>query len=232
MGLLANLQKDVKQIKTKLSLENNTVELKDAEIYVPDYPLDGLQANIVENRCFFEQDILNDLDKYIDNESVILDIGANIGNHTVYWAKKPNVHQIYSFEPVKRTYRKLLKNIEINNLEDKVKPFNIGLSDQTTNASIDRLYTFSTGATVLKKDDNGSFILKKLDDLVKECKIHRIDFIKIDTEGFEKSVLLGASDVLSTFSPIVFIEVEKENIDWVKKFFINNNYILEKEYPS
>ncbi|MBO4405782.1 MAG: FkbM family methyltransferase, partial [Alphaproteobacteria bacterium] len=149
-----------------------------AKFYVPNYPIDLIQSDIVENRTFFEINQLEELQPYIKNNAVILDIGANIGNHSIYWAVKSDAKKIYSFEPVKETFKILEKNVEINELRNKIKIFNIGLSNQKINGSISFFDSSNIGGTNIKQDPNGSLLLDKLDHI--KIEEDTVDFVKID----------------------------------------------------
>ena len=79
-----------------------------------------VQKKIYYEKDYYERDILDEIKKNIPSNSVILDIGANIGNHTVFFCKECNAKKVYAFEPVSITFEILQKNIAINNLETVV----------------------------------------------------------------------------------------------------------------
>jgi hypothetical protein len=141
-------------IINKLSLVDGIVELKEVRFFVPNAPRDLIQNTQLSQSEFFEQDILQSLDKLLDENSVVIDIGANVGNHTVYWGKITNVKKIYSFEPVKPTFDILSKNIEINNLSEKVKTYNTGLSDTAACGKIEVYNADNIGGTMIIKTEN------------------------------------------------------------------------------
>lgn len=173
----------------------------------------------------YELEILNNLIRFLPKNGVVLDIGANIGNHTLFFANY--VSKVYSFEPVPETFEIL----ELNTRGlDNVEIYNYGLSeyyqeidlfvpnDNRGAASHEFNPTSQAQKVVLKKfDEIGLF-----DDV-------RIDFIKIDVEGFELSVLKGMYNCLTKFSPFIAFEFDRENapevIDFLKsqgyKYFLN-----------
>jgi len=217
------------EIQDKIN-ENNIIDIGEAKFYVPNYPIDYIQSVIVNYKTFYENDILEELKSYIKKNSIILDIGANIGNHSIYWAKKTDAKRIYSFEPVHDTFKILKKNIEINGLIDKVKIFNIGLSDEKINGSITNYFPDNIGATQIKQDSNGNLLLDKLDNI--KLGEDTIDFIKIDVEGHELYALQGARETLITFKPIIFIEIFEVNQIKVHEFLENLGYRLEKRFDG
>jgi len=150
----------------------------------------------------------------IRNKSVIIDIGGNIGETTLNFAKfagkKANV---YSFEPDSKCYEKLMHNISLNNFEN-IKVFNFGLGD------VDAKYYLASDSRNnkggnkihLNITEEHNIVVKRLDDVVKEEQIFHVDFIKIDVEGFEYRVLKGAEEIIKNDRPILFIELDENNL--------------------
>lgn len=201
-----------------------------AKFYVPNYPTDLIQSIIVENSTFFEIDILKELQPYIKKNAVILDIGANIGNHSVYWAIKSEARRIYSFEPVQDTFKILKKNVEINNLNQKIKIFNIGLSNQKINGSVSFYDRRNIGGTPVKQNPNGNLLLDKLDNI--KIKENAVDFVKIDVEGHELEVLQGARETLIKYKPAIFVETFRDKKPKVHEYLTNLGYRLEKSFEG
>lgn len=181
---------------------------------------------------FFELEILNALDKYIPENAVILDIGANIGNHSVYWASR-GAKRIHSFEPMLHTYNNLVKNININEMGKIIIPYNVGLGDMKSLGEIAKNYSTNIGGTQIKESNvSGRFSIKieRLDDI--DLKEDKIDFVKIDVEFFEPKTLAGMQETIKKYKPIIFIEVFKQNRKFVKKFLANLGYQKPKKYVS
>ncbi len=161
---------------------------------------------------------------------MILDIGANIGNHSVYWAVKTDARRIYSFEPVKDFFKILKKNVEINKLNNKIKIFNIGLSNKKINGSVSFYDRKNIGGTHVKQDPNGNLLLDKLDNI--KIEESAIDFVKIDVEGHELEVLQGARETLLKYKPIVFVESFPDKKQKVHEYLTNLGYHLEKSFAG
>lgn len=213
-------------IVNKLSLIDGIVELKDVRFWVPNAPRDRIQNIQLSKSTFYEFNILQELDKYLTRDSVVVDIGANVGNHTIYWGKISKVKKIYAFEPVKSIFNILVKNVEINNLLGKVKLYNIGLSDKMSKGKIETYNLDILGGTSISEIDDGDLELNKLDNINEINEEQKIDFVKIDVEYFEKYVLLGASTFFTRYTPIVFIESYQgvNQYDFVYSYFKNLNY--------
>ncbi len=221
---LSNLEK-------KLSMPDNIWQTKNAKFYVPYYPIDIIQRIIVNNNSFFEYDILIRLDNYLKDDAVILDIGANIGNHSLYWAKASSkkIKKIYAFEPVQDTFNILKKNVEINNLENTIELYNIGLSDKSSKATYMTYNRANIGDTHLVENETGDMELKRLDDI--DFPESKIDFVKIDVESMEIPLLKGAKQTLLKYKPsFIFIESEYQ-INEVTSLLAECGYEKYEDYP-
>jgi len=158
----------------------------------------------------FEKDEIQLCKRYIKNDSVILDVGANIGLHSISFSRLAPEGLVISFEPSKDTFSLLLNNIQdINN----ILPLNIGVSDKT---QIAEFYVASDNAYSSLKNTGRKEVCGKtrvlcmsIDDLLTKLPLKRIDFVKIDVEGFEQKVLEGMKLIIDKYSPVIFCEIYK-----------------------
>ena len=149
--------------------------------------------------------------KFLKNDSIVFDIGANIGVFSVFAASLANSGKIYAFEPVKGTFSFLKENSKnytnifcinsgLGKKEEKKKILNIE-DGNASNVLEDSPYFLKT---IKKSNGNFEFVdITTLDLFVKKEGISRVDFIKIDTEGYESNVLEGAKDVIKKFHPVI-----------------------------
>jgi len=205
------------QIKKKVSMRGDIFRIGEIKFYVPNYPMDDIQKYIVEAKDFYEINELKKVDKLLPNNPVILDIGANIGSHTLYWTLKSpkKAKHVYAFEVIDETYNILKRNIEINNLQNRVTAFDFGLSNVNSSAKVQQKSdSFQSCCAILERGE-GIYKFKRLDDLdIKE----KVDFVKIDVEGQEVSVIEGAKKFLTKNKPLIWVELWVEDTDkpWVK----------------
>lgn len=136
--------------------------------------------------------------------STALDIGANIGNHSLYFASY--FSKCISFEPNPRTFAVL----EINaRLVDNIMPMNLGLSDKKCTAPL-YVNFHNIGGSSLSGDWNNAvdstcnIQLDRLDDIIDEKE--KIGLLKMDVEGHEWSALKGAEKVIRGNKPIIIFE--------------------------
>lgn len=223
------LKDEIALLKNRLIKLDSITNVGNILFYVPMYKTDLIQKYIVEKKKFFEQNILLELLEYIpDNSAVILDIGANIGNHTLYWAGLCNAKTVYAFEPVKSTFEILSKNVELNKLENNVKLFNLALSDEKTAGCINGYHETNIGGVSVRKATSGDLAFERLDNITIEDE--KIDLVKIDVEGHELFVLKGALATLEKYRPAVFIETG--NPKDVAALLAPFGYKLKKEFEN
>ena len=164
------------------------------------------------NSCTKEAEICYSYLSNID-QPVIFDIGANIGTFTSWLCKIFPDSKIYCFEPQRLVYQMLCGNIAINNWEN-CYTYNMGMSDVNDIIPMTEpdYYSEQDFGTISLNDPKidhrpKNFIeVITLDKFVQKFYINKIDFIKIDVEGMELSVLTGAEETLKKFRPAIFIE--------------------------
>ena len=166
---------------------------------------DHIQRVIKSSHGFYELEMLNDIKSRIKPNAVIIDIGANIGNHSIFFAKECRAKSVFSFEPVLTTFKTLEKNIEINEVKDIISPFNFGIGESKFNANIIDYNENNIGMAKLKLDSSGDIPVYPLDE-VPEVRKNFIDLIKIDVEGMELMVLNGAMETIKRCAPLLYIE--------------------------
>ena len=147
----------------------------------------------------------------------ILDIGTNIGSTLLQFANKlGGTGSVYGFEPDLINYNACIKNIELNSFHN-INVANIGLGNESGkfNLVVDT-ETNRAGNRIQFNIENNknatTIIVERLDDWLKEKPENKIDLIKIDVEGFEMNVLKGAEQTLKQFMPILFIELDDNNL--------------------
>jgi FkbM family methyltransferase len=161
----------------------------------------------------YERELVH-LDRFLSPGDVAVDAGANCGIYTIAFGKLVgNSGRVLSFEPAAETFPILQHNIRINGLHN-TKAFQMALSDIKGRA---QLFHHSGGpvAYSLGKDPSSLGIFEDvatttLDDVMQEESIQHIDFIKMDVEGAELSVLRGAKKLLSRSRPIFVLEINPD----------------------
>jgi hypothetical protein len=157
----------------------------------------------------------------------IFDVGSNIGEWTRMTRRFQPQAEIHMFEIIPDTYRKSLKNIEI---DDKIIPNGFGLSNEAGTLPMkyrmdaDYVSTYISDMRVDNFEWREGLIMKG-DDYVNSRKIDYIDYLKIDTEGAEKLVLEGFKDTLKQ-KKIGMIQFEYGFICILSKWLLIDAYRL------
>lgn len=178
-------------------------EKGDISFYLPDYPRNGTSMEIILTSDFSERELLDNVKKYIAPGSVVADIGANIGNHTLYFSYYLSPAKILAFEPQKSMFHILQKNCELNNLQNKVELYNCCLGEKEAFANLEDVVMNNAGATSFAACDTPTdYKVITLDSL----NLNRLDFIKIDVEGHELDVFKGAVETIKRCRPVIWSE--------------------------
>lgn len=179
-------------------------------------------------------------------EGYFLDIGANIGTTSIYVKKKINPNlRIIGFEAGKSNYDLFRINCILNQVED-IKVELLGLSDSNTRKKYRYVVENSGGSGIVGDDVEGSEIsiieMMKLDDYLEKNNIsaEQIDYIWMDTEGYESEIIGGGFLTLQTkkipllqeFNPITYIR-RKALKSYCQKIETIYDYFLDvHEYMS
>ena len=148
------------------------------------------------------------LPQHLQKENLtIFDVGANVGNYSHLLEMNFNKSIIYAFEPNKKAYQEIKNNCK----SERVKYYNLGVG---SSVGKNHLFSFSElEATELgtcneealkslfgesKKDsiEKIDFDMTSIDSFCKENEINKIDFLKIDVEGYELEVIKGAKNMI------------------------------------
>lgn len=140
---------------------------------------------------------------FVKNKQVALDIGANVG----LWSRDlcEQFAQVIAFEPVSQFRDCLIKNVPAANLD--VRPCALGKHD----TMIDMIITKeNTGHSHVDQESmgQGKTPMHRLDSL----EFDRIDYIKIDCEGYEITILEGGRETIQKHRPVVVVE-QKLHLD-------------------
>lgn len=154
---------------------------------------------------------------HLPQDGIIFDIGANVGIMSLQFAKSVPQGTVYAFEPTDYAYKKLKKNLWLNKEISNIITIQSFVSRQSTrNHQIKAYSSWKVdgnkadnthpvhGGTAMPADNVPAI---SLDDFCANEKISRLDFIKIDTDGHEIDVLMGADGCISKFRPKIIFEV-------------------------
>jgi len=185
--------------------------------YVGDIFNEADISNGIANNGYVEKNetelVIKIINYLLENKDdiVVYDVGANTGYYGILMATVGNNKvKVFSFEPVKEHVNILNESLELNNLENKITVFPVALSNEDGESSI---FLSGTGSTIVKgfmnvaENNQRNVAVKKLDGLILANNMDLPDFIKIDIEGAEYSMLCGSKEVIAKSRPIIFVEI-------------------------
>tara|TARA_A100001011_G_C14276589_1_gene829539 strand:+ start:613 stop:1395 length:783 start_codon:yes stop_codon:yes gene_type:complete len=207
--------------------------------YLPFFAFrDVVRNTIIENKIF-DNDVYEYSKKYIKENSVVIDAGANYGQLSILFSKvKPGV-KVYAFEAYKYISQILLKNVKINNAN--VKVYNCILSDENkknliiSDAILKEFNNYGSNSVELETDENQGNLIDsiKIDDLDIQEKI---SFMKIDVQGYDLKVLKGAKKTIMKNKMPIIVEYSEEfenKFDYIFSDFLKIlkeiNYKIKKK---
>ena len=169
---------------------------------VPERP-DPIVNTIASRHTFYETEMLEDIRRRVRRNDLVLDIGAHVGNHTIYLAGVCGC-EVLAFEPFQENFALLNANIELNELGAQVKSLPIALGASAALGVARLKNEQNRGSVVIDKVHHASGVpIKPLDEL----ELARDPAVlKIDVEGAELGVLEGASSLLRRCRPLLYLE--------------------------
>jgi FkbM family methyltransferase len=157
---------------------------------------------------FFEAMELEELRKVVQPGARVVDVGANTGNHTVFFAGPMRAKSVTAIEPLPPAIAALTASVKRNGLANvDLSRLGVGVGAREGRARLVFSARGGFGSTSLEADSDGDIRVAPLDELVSEP----VDFLKIDVEGMELEVLAGAEKLIARSRPLIFIEIANRN---------------------
>jgi FkbM family methyltransferase len=151
-------------------------------------------------------------------DAIIFDVGANFGIMSLQYARIVPQGRVYAFEPTHYAFSHLKRNLELNpGLSGHIVPVQTFVSSVSSEETDIRAYSswkVTSEAKNQKHNVHGGTIQSaegvgavSLDDFCGKNGISRLDFIKIDTDGYEYEVFKGARQTIAEFKPDIIFEI-------------------------
>lgn len=149
------------------------------------------------------------MNKYIKNGDVVYDCGANIFDHSIFFALNNPKSKVIAFEPIKEYFEMGLKNAKYFGTKN-IFSLPIALGEKASSMSIS---VANEGSSLVCKEADSKFEQVKvetIDELVSKKTIAPPNFIKIDVEGFALPLLKGAQKTILKYKPTIIIELHPQ----------------------
>jgi FkbM family methyltransferase len=192
----------------------------------------------------YSEDVSLIIEKACQKNSIVIDVGANIGWYTLQYARYVgSTGKIFAFEPVKENFQLLKKNISKNGYENII-PINKAVSNEVSTVKMELSDRIGDHRIVNDVDSTDKTIIEVDCTTLDNSFPHntKIDFLKIDAEGQDLNVLLGAKRLIDENPQIViFVEfnpflLRQNNIEPIKllEFLESHNFQIydEEKNPS
>jgi FkbM family methyltransferase len=167
----------------------------------------------------------------INDNTTVLDIGANRGYFSMYAANTSKNTKIYAFEPVKKTYNSVVEHIEMNGFKDRVIPINKGVAG--SNGVRTFAITSSISNSMVFEAEEHSEVQSidciSLQSVMDDYELDQINLIKMDCEGAEYEIFYNTSDdYLARIDEIRmeyhYIDDDKQNVEALIKHMETKNF--------
>ncbi|SFV34232.1 FkbM family methyltransferase [Hyphomicrobium facile] len=183
---------------------------------------DHIFLTISKTGEFYEIELLRALSKLLREDDLVLDVGANIGNHALFFAGVVGC-RVKCFEPNPEAVKLLRHNILANGLGGRIDVLPVAVGPE------DRHFSADTSST---RNNLGAFRIRPAQEgAIRAVPLDKVDvggpvkLVKIDVEGMELDVLLGAREIIRRDRPVVCVEC-----DDVESFRIIFDYLAEFKY--
>jgi FkbM family methyltransferase len=156
----------------------------------------------------------------VTDNSIVIDIGANIGVYSIFAASTSKNTIVYAYEPMPENYDLFLENIKTNKLEKNIIPFKLGVGSKTEKRKLFVGWSspFHSLYSNKKKGEYLEIKCTSFKDIFDENKIEQCDVLKMDCEGAEFEILYNTPG--EYLKKIKEIRMEYHNIDGNKDYNI------------
>lgn len=152
----------------------------------------------LKGETFYEQWMLSQIAELPYRPGLWLDIGAHVGNHTVYFSKFCKSDEVWAYEPNDDAFPILLENLQHNGCKN-VRTFNAAVGEKVGTVQLVRNVDRPAQSKVRKSKGKTPMVI--IGDITA-----KVALVKIDVEGFELEVLKGAMPMIERDKPELFIE--------------------------
>lgn len=195
-------------------------------------PYTGLNPTLERTQLrgvFFEQRELEGVAAYVPPGAVIVDVGANTGNHTVFFACILMAALVIPLEPNPQAVTVLTATIAANDLTNvDTSRLGVGVGEQSGQMFVQTGRRGHLGTVRLAPQGDLAVQVIPLDALISET----VDFIKIDVENMEMAVLSGARQLFGRDRPVALVEVQDDNAMPFLAFIDELHYRIERVFAD
>jgi FkbM family methyltransferase len=200
---------------------------KEARLFLPSSE-DPIQGSVRQNGEFHEGRMLEELGRYLP-PGVIVDVGANIGNHSVFFGAICG-RRVLAFEPNPDACAILERNVSLNGLDDIVSIRRCALGSEPGHGALRDPGLGHLGAVTVERVADGAVDIQTLDAAVRG---EEVMLIKVDVGGTEEAVLRGAMRTIRRRLPALVVDVQtKAQLGRLEALLRPLGYVPTKEFNA
>lgn len=191
---------------------------------------------------YFEAELRHWLDK-ANEKNIFIDIGANRGIYTIMAAGNYGFKTVHAFEPNAEMFAVLQKNVELNQLSSITHLHNTAVGRETSSQTlaVDPMHKGGGRITseVATNEMTMDIKIVPLDSVLDASELSLVNFIKIDTEGYEQEVLSGMAETLAGMPNGGCLMIETSELATIKALLLpylfvhiessNNDHLFSKQ---
>jgi FkbM family methyltransferase len=157
------------------------------------------------------------LDRFIPSGGGMVDVGANFGIYSLVASRLVgDSGHVHAFEPAQAAFESLEHNIALNGMNN-VQAHRLALGERSGEARL--FHNADPSRNTLAGSDGEldfeNVQIRRLDDVLAESAMSKVDFIKIDTEGAEELVARGAENTIRRDKPVILFEINAPRSSWI-----------------
>lgn len=197
-GMPKSLENEINKACQNISAPN-TVKLVNGTCMQVKH--DHIGRIISKTAYFYEHDLIAYVKRYLSPKRVV-DVGTNIGNHALGFAGHPD-YKVVCFEPDSGLAEVARSNLEMNSIDNEIYNHGLGEKEEELPFIFGSIENTGVGKFDRNMGSSKKLPVKRMDDCISEE--FEVDLIKIDVEGFELDVLLGAENTIKSNEPVLII---------------------------
>lgn len=206
-----------------------TVDGATYPVAVPNHETDYIQGNLMRTGKPYEEGMLEWMAALLNPGDLVLDIGANIGNHTLYLAHVVGC-SVIAFEPNGQLVEALRHSVEIGGVGKDVCVRSTALGRSPHRGRLHHVDEANLGGFQVIDDESGEITVVPLDDLGLTSPVAAM---KVDVEGMELEVLDGAVATITRDRPHLFVEaMDKPRFDHIAAWMLDHDYVYQATFNA
>lgn len=184
------------------------------------YKNEAYIGNEFRNGRYWDIDTLLQLREYINPNKNILEIGGHCGTSSIIYASFLNEGQkVFVYEPQYNLYKLLVQNINQNNLQDKIIPYNLGVFCYEGNGKMNDIDLDGGGGLVSKRYNEENYLFCNFGGLglgengediklttIDNMNLENIGYIHCDAQGSEEFIFSKGVETIKKYRPVILYE--------------------------